>query len=392
VSLSGSGITRAQTEPSAEELELLEQSLAADATEEQGESRGDAVTRAVGAAMQSLNPDMSVILDVAAAWFSEEPLQAGAHDPNTTGFTLQQLELHLSANVDPFFRFDTNIVFAQFGVEVEEAYGTTLGLPWSLQVRAGQFLTRFGRINATHPHSWSFADQPLVTGKFFGGEGSRGLGMEASWLAPLPWYVELVASGTDPSGECCARSFYGGSGLGIERLQDVLLTTAVKQFFPLDDDWSLLWGLSGQLGPNATGNNNRTDIYGSDLLLRYRPVAAQGRTSVSLQAEVMLRVREVPGVRLEDWGGYAQLVWEIDREWAAGARVDFVRAVAGDPLDPEQVGDRHRTSAQITFYPSLFSRLRLQGNADVPAWRTEPIFAVILNLELVVGAHGAHSY
>jgi hypothetical protein len=150
--------------------------------------------------------------------------------------------------------------------------------------------------------------------------------------------------------------------------------------------------LSGQLGPNATGNDNRTDIYGSDLLLRYRPVAAQGRTSVSLQAEVMYRVQQVPGARVDDWGGYAQLVWEIDREWAAGARVDFIHAVADDPIDPEEVGDRHRTSAQLTFYPSHFSRLRLQGNADVPAWRTEPIFGVILNLELVVGAHGAHSY
>ena len=55
--------------------------------------------------------------------------------------------------VDPYFRFDSNLVFSQFGVEIEEAYATTLDLPANLQVRAGQFLTRFGRINATHPHA-----------------------------------------------------------------------------------------------------------------------------------------------------------------------------------------------------------------------------------------------
>ena len=387
------GDARAQEdEPSPEELELLQQSLAADAVEDEPTS-GDAVTRAVGSAVQSLNPDLSAILDVAAAYFSdEEPLQVGAHDPNTTGFTLQQLEIHLSANVDPFFRFDANLVFAQFGVEVEEVYGTTLALPWGLQMRGGQFLTRFGRINNSHPHSWDFTDQPLVNGKFFGGEGSRGLGAEVSWLTPLPWYVEVIASGTDPIGECCARSFYGGSGLGIERIQDVLYTTAVKQFFPIDDNWSLMWGLSGQFGPNATGNDNRTEIYGTDILLRYRPVGAQGRTSVNLQAEVMARTRQVPDDRLEDWGAYAQLVWQINQRWDTGARLDFVHAVANDPLDPEEVGDRHRTSAQVTFYPSHFSRLRLQGAADVPEWRDEPIYALMLGLELVVGAHGAHNY
>ena len=59
---------------------------------------------------------------------------------------------------------------AEFGVEVEEAYLTTLALPANLQVRASQFLTRFGRLNSTHPHAWDFTDQPLVNGRFFGGE------------------------------------------------------------------------------------------------------------------------------------------------------------------------------------------------------------------------------
>ena len=135
------------------------------------------------------NLDIAVILDTALAWFSEEGLQTGAHDPTDTGFHLQQVEMALGQNVDHLFELRAYLVFTQFGVELEEAYGRSLALPGGFQFRAGQFLTRMGRLNATHPHAWSFIDQAMVNGTFLGSEGSRGAGLEVSWLAPLPWYV-----------------------------------------------------------------------------------------------------------------------------------------------------------------------------------------------------------
>jgi len=378
---------------SGDELEALERALADDLrADAPAPPVAAAKPSGLGAILQSMNPDISFILDAAVAYFSDEPLQSGAHDPQRTGFTFQQLEMFVASNVDPFFRFQAMIVFSQFGVEVEEAYATTLALPGRLQLRAGQFLTRFGRLNPTHPHSWHFVDQPLVNGKMLGGEGSRGLGVELSWLAPLPWYAEVLISGGDPGGACCARSFYGGDDLGIARFEDVLFTVAVKQFFPLSDDWGLSWGLSSQLGPNPTGNDNRTAIYATDLYLRYRPVAAVGRQSVSLTVEAMQRNRQVPRGVLRDWGMYSQLVWQIDERWEVGARHDFVSGVADDYLDPDEDGGRHRLALQTTFYPSHFSRVRLQGAYDRPSWRPRAIWAAILNIEVVVGAHGAHSY
>jgi hypothetical protein len=366
-----------------EERRAIEESLAAD--------RAPPATTP-GEASSAL-PDIALILDFALAAFSDdEPLQTGGHDPSETGFNLQQLEMNLQSNVDPYFRFDANLVFSQFGVEVEEAYATTLSLPLDLQMRAGQFLTRFGRINPTHPHAWSFADQPLVIGKFFGSEGSRGLGAEASWLAPLPWYVELVGAATQADGECCARSFFGGEDLGVNDPGDLLYTLALKQFFPFGDDWSLSGGLSAQLGPNPTGQGNRTDVYGADLYLRWRPVKSPDRTAVSLQVEGLYRARQVPDDRLDDWGGYAQLVWDVNAVWAVGGRYERVSGVDGDPLDPEWTDARQRASAQVTWSPSHFSRLRLQANYDRPEWRDDPIWAGFLALEVVVGAHAAHAY
>jgi len=350
--------------------------------------------------LQSMNPDMSFILDVAGARFSREPsLQTGGHDPQRTGFNLQQLELAIGRTVDPYFRFDGNIVFAQFGVEIEEAYATTLSLPAQLQVRAGQFLTRFGRINPTHVHSWDFVDQPLAVGRIFGSEGNRGLGAELSWLAPLPWYAELVGSATSANGQATARSFYGNRDLGVRSPLDLQLTGALKQFFEISEDVSILWGLSAASGPNPAGNQTFTHVYGTDLYVKYRPLRDTGWMSLALQAEANWRRRQVVGDVLSDVTGYAQVVYRWHQQWSAAVRTEVGAPAVGlsgqvvsDPLDPSWTDVRHRHSANLTFYPTEFSRIRLQGSMDVPTWEDRPRYAAFLAFEVVVGAHGAHKF
>jgi len=370
---------------------------AADATANPG-----AIAQSAMRMLQSMNPDMSLILDVAGALFSTQTnLQTGAHDPRQMGFNLQQLELHVSSAVDPFFRFEANVVFSLFGVEIEEACATTLSLPFALQARVGQFLTRFGRLNATHPHTWNFADQPLVLGKFMGSEGNRGLGGELSWLAPLPWYLEILGSVTSAGGECCARSFFGGEDLGVRSPLDVVGTAAVKQFFPFGDDLSALVGLSAQSGPNPSGRWTRTELYGGDLTLRYRPVASSNRTAVWFQGEGIVRRRQVPGTVLSDAGFYAQVVGQFLLQWELALRVEGVTGLVNDPLDPDWTGLRTRTSAQLTYYPSHFSRVRLQGAYGTPGayedplpstLLADPVWSCFVALEFLVGAHGAHTF
>ncbi|MCB9741413.1 MAG: zinc-regulated TonB-dependent outer membrane receptor [Alphaproteobacteria bacterium] len=350
--------------------------------------------------LQSMNPNLSFIADVALAGFnSDEPLQTGGHDPTTNGFNLQQLELSVGSAVDPYFRFDSNIVFSQFGVEIEEVYATTLGLPGRFQLRTGQFLTRFGRINNTHPHAWSFVDQPFAIGRIFGGEGNRGLGLEGSVLLPLPWYVELVASSTMANGASTARSFWGAQDLGVRSPADLQTTAALKQFFPLSDNWSLMTGLSYAVGPNASGRDNHSEVYGGDLYLRYRPISAGSWTIVSLTSEWMLRRRQISGDVLSDVNSYTQLFWQFARRWAVAARYELGTApwdlsgeVALDPLDPSWTDLRQRTSANVTFWPTEFSRLRLQTAADMHSGRRTPDLSVFLACEFVVGAHGAHKF
>jgi hypothetical protein len=394
---------------SAEDMKAIQDALGKDAA--QAQSSGAASIpppTTLGSGGVTISPsninlkglDLSFILDVAGAAFSSKaPLQTGDHDPTHNGFNFQQLEMSVNTAVDPYFHFNGNIVFHPDGVEVEEAYVTTSDLPANLQLRAGQFLTRYGRINSTHPHTWDFVDQPFAVGRVFGGDGNRGLGLEASWLSPLPWYLELVGSVTDASGEGTARSFLGDSDHGVTSPLDFQFTGAIKQFFPLSDDVSLLWGLSAADGPNVLGPNTRTDVYGTDVYLKFRPLSAGSVTLVTLQAELFYRRRQTPDTVLSDFNGYGQVLWRFAQRWAAAGRYEFGSpardlngALAPDPLDPEWTANRQRISANITFWPTEFSRLRLQGATDLVGWRDRPETSVFLALEVVMGAHGAHAF
>ncbi|HXK18693.1 MAG TPA: hypothetical protein VNG33_12870 [Polyangiaceae bacterium] len=399
---------RAQTEPAPppppnDDSKDIAAALAADATTKPADAAKSAESTSAPAAsggVQSLNPDISLIADFAAAAFSnDDHLESGAHDPVRNGFNLQALELSLAAAVDPYLRFDSHITFDLHGLDVEEAYGTTLGLPFRLQARLGQFLNRFGRLNASHPHTWSFSDQPFALGRVFGAEGNKGLGVELSWLTPLPWYVELVGSTMMADGEDTSRSFLGAQDRTLRGPKDLQYLTAAKQFFPLSEDWSLAWGLSGAFGPNPSGPGNRSTIYGSDVYLKYRPITAESPTVVSLTSEWFYRRRQIPGDIVHDVSSYSELFWRFAQRWATAARYEYGSAAlfmngrrySADPLDPSWTASRQRVALALTHYPSEFSRFRLQVSRDMPGWRAAS-YAGFLTAELAIGAHGAHAF
>lgn len=393
------------------ELKALEAALAAENAAAENAAAGAAATAAapVGAlpdlsqvnlasgipGIQSMNPSMSVTLDFAGAAFSGEPLQTGGHDPDHNGFTLRQVELALGASVDPFARLDAFLVFKD-GVEVEEVYATTLGLPWNLQARVGEFFTHFGRLNEQHPHAWRFVDQPLVNGKLLGEDNHHGKGLELSWLSPLPWALTLYGTVQEPGGPCCSVSHSPSEELlaTVRSPADLVYEAALEQFFAIGDDLSLLWGLSTQAGPaRYLGEGGRAEIQGTDLLLRYQPSEASTRWFLELQLEAMLRTRHEPGTFLVDGGGYGQLIWRISPAWETGARYELVHGVGGDAFDDTGLGPQvQRGAAQLTFYPSHFSRLRVQGSLGDRNDGGPPIWALIADLEFTIGAHAAHAY
>lgn len=354
-------------------------------------------------------------------------LQGGAHDPNRRGFTFQQGELSLAGAVDPYFLGEAHMVFTDSEVELEEAYFLTTALPWDLQVKGGYYLTDFGRINPVHPHAWTYQDQPFVITRMFGGDGLRSPGLEASWLAPLPWFSQLTVGMQNGNQDDLTVSFLDGQGgvggrpavvTDVHTLQDFVYLARWANSWDLTPELTGLIGLSGTYGANTTGADASTFIYGTDLTFKWRPADNfRGWPFVAWQSEVLARdytaaaytagsdpafPNDLPSAILRDAGFYSQLTWGFRYQWAMALRGEYASGAGpsvengvlvsreNDPLR----SDRARISPLLIYQPSEFSRLRLQYNYDnaksLPG--NHGANSVWLGIEFLYGTHPAHKY
>ncbi|HEY0456287.1 MAG TPA: hypothetical protein VGE41_07910 [Verrucomicrobiae bacterium] len=370
-----------------------------------------------------------------------ERLQPGGHDPKQRGFTVQNLETVFDGKVDPYFRGQANVVLqidphGDTTIEAEEAYLETMSLPWNLQVKGGQFFTEFGRLNPTHPHAWDFVDQPLVMGRFFGEDGLRSAGTRVSWLAPTPFYSELFLTVANSQGgtafsfrnEHESAAFLGrlSADRRVKSFSDMLLVPRYAASFNLSDSQTLVTGASAAFGPNSTGSDTDTQIYGVDLFWKWKsPNQHAGFPFVSFQNEAMMRrfkagafnwdlnangsldAGELPNIEtgqpafvpretITDYGFYSQVAWGIRKGWVAALRGDYVfpetRAKYESILgrDPDRA-ERWRLSPNLTYYPSEFSKIRLQYNYDHRRGIGSD-HSIWLQVEFLLGAHAAHKF
>ncbi|MGE3174829.1 MAG: hypothetical protein AB7O97_19520 [Planctomycetota bacterium] len=386
--------------------------------------------------------DVSLDLMAAAGVSTERDavlaeLQGGGHDPRKRGFTLQQAELTLAGAIDPWLMGKAHMVAfldpteGETVFELEEAYITTQQLPYDLQIKAGTFLTEFGRINAQHPHQWDWQDQPVIHTRLFGGDGMRGPGARVAWLAPTETYAELFLGVQNANGETMPSFLandevyeerpVGGRAFAEREVRsgnDLVYSLRAATSFDLGDESTLGLGASALFGPNATGGDADTAIWGVDFAWRWRPESnRRGYPFWKVQGEFLARSFDaaeqvdeadplnpvtVPGATLDDLGGYLQVAHGFAEGWAAGARVDWVGG-SGDNYDVDtqallsRMGDpfradRMRVSPMLTYSPSEFSRIRLQYNYDDSDHLDDPVHSVWLGFEVLIGTHPPHTY
>ena len=383
---------------------------------------GDTPLRLLGSSRSYLNLSLDALMAAGGSTAeSVEDLQLGGHDPRVNGFTLQNLELVLDGAVDPYFRAQANLIFqidseGESNFELEEAYAETTALPGNLQVKAGQFQTEFGRLNPTHPHAWSFVDVPLVNGRFFGEDGLRNPGARLSWLTPTPFYSELFLAVQNSFGETAfsfgsdhdGQLLFGRPAVDrdLDSFGELLFTPRYAVSFDLSSTVTLLAGASAAVGPNASGGDTATQIYGVDAYLKWKaPNHHGGFPFVAWQTEAMVRRYEagaydgsdptqpqpLPAETLTDYGFYSQLTCGFRKGWVVGLRGDWVGSDTG-ALEPDPDRDaRWRVSPNLTWYPTEYSKLRLQYNLDDR--EDEGVdHSVWLQMEFTLGAHAAHKF
>lgn len=360
-------------------------------------------------------------------------LRAGGHEPNRRGFSVQQAELALSGAVDPYFKAQANLVGfldaeGETVLELEEAFLATQQLPFGLQAKVGTFFVEFGRHNAKHPHAWDWQHQPVIATRLLGPDGARGPAARMSWLAPTATPIEVLVGAHQASGETMT-SFLANDEVYEERpiggrafverdvtsLSDLAWSTRVQGQVDLAADHTLGLGASLLLGPNATGADADTIVYGTDFAYRWRPVDHdKGWPFVKVQGEFMARSFDaedqvddsdplnpvaVPSDTLEDFGGYGQVLYGFARGYSGGVRVDWASA-AGASYDRGSQGfdrssdpfrtDRLRVSPLFTWHASEFARIRLQYDYDDSDHLRSPAHSVFLSFEALLGTHPAH--
>ena len=398
--------------------------------------------RLAGGQQSYLNLSLDAMFAVGGASTQDfDLIQPGATDPHQNGFNLQEIEMTLDGKVDPYFRGQASVSWGMeldgsTSVELEEAYAETMSLPWNLQVKGGLYLTQFGRLNPTHAHTWSFVDDSLVNALLLGPDGLSGLGAQISWLAPTPFYSELFLSVQDSSGE---KAFSFGSDhdgqpyLGrlnstvtISSADKLLYVPRYAASFDLTPSQTLLVGASAAIGPNGSGSDTYTHIYGVDVFWKWKPADQHGGFPfVTWQTEAMLRqyqagaftedtngngiidpgepdlnhdgiVQSVPKETLTNWGMYSQVAYGFHKGWVAALRGDYVTPTGNAAFvnvygfDPEWAR-RWRLSPNLTWYPSEFSKIRLQydlNRIDTIGYES----AVWMQFEFLLGAHAAHKF
>ncbi|MGZ3407389.1 MAG: hypothetical protein ACXVAN_13155, partial [Polyangia bacterium] len=374
---------------------------------------------ALGRVFQTLNPDISAIVDFAAGWFQDDDgtIKSG-DDPQSTGFKAQEIELALQAVVDPYFRADIFLTIPNLsGLEVEEAFLTTTHLPANFQLKAGIFRAGLGRQNAQHLHLQDFTRRPAINPQFLGVDGLRAPGLEVNWLVPrIPFYLVLAASAFSVEGadiDQPLQTFGGGARW------DFTYVATARAFFPFSDSLSLYAGLNyahGKTSQRVSGNttlpstaegltlydNYYDNLYGADLYLKWKPPnQTRSYASVAWQSEYFLR--QIPGLQVNgvrhqqvEGGLYSQVVVQLHRRWYLGVRGELMGIPSGDNVKREYAG-----AGSITWALSEFSRVRLYGEVrygprflpeDVSPHPARVTGAAFLQLEAAIGAHGAHPF
>ncbi|HEU5218001.1 MAG TPA: hypothetical protein VFU23_05045, partial [Gemmatimonadales bacterium] len=165
-----------------------------------------------------------------------------------------------------------------------------------------------------------------------------------------------------------------------------------------------LAGVSAAFGPNNSGPDARSTVFGADVYWKWKSATAhQGFPFVSFTSEVLFRRYgaaartlagqpsvELPAETLHDRGMYSELLYGVKPRVVVGLRGEFASGDAG-AFTSDLRTDRYRFSPNLTWYPSEFSKFRIQYNYD---HRSDfgVDHSLWMQFEFLLGAHAAHKF
>ena len=222
-------------------------------------------------------------------------------------FFPREIELSLFGQIDPYARAEVRIEAGQesrgqeISVSLAEANLTLMALPFNTQAKLGMMRNRFGLTNQIHDHDLPFIDRPDVLVQFFGQDGLVEKGGEATWVPPLPFYLELLGGLFNGDNE---------TAFGLGNIKYPLVTGRARTFFELEDLGALQLGMSVANGLAGRPAEQSDPRLGSQVQVRARGLAAsaahRGRRGALSDAQSRSRpARRSPRQTLNRVGWYA---------------------------------------------------------------------------------------
>ena len=357
----------------------------------------------------AMNPGVSVVLNGNYVADSRSPDGAritgfplsGDAARKHRGFSLDESEITLAANVDPFLTANLTVSFDRDNqASVEEAYVQSTALPAGITLRGGRFFSAIGYLNERHAHNWTFIDMPLpyraLLGKQYGDDG-----VQARWLAPVPFFLEF-------GGELFrGDSFPAG---GADKNRAGAQTAFVHTGGDLNTSSSWLAAASyihTEAHDRVTGDPAAgVDTFsGSDslgiasLIYKWAPGGNPTQKNLVLSGEYFFGRQQgvFDGVATDrdPRGWYAQGVYQFAPHWSVGLRyaaldeVQLPVRLVGSGFDP--LGHSPSSvSGLLEYDTSEFGRFRAQYSHDMSDVRAND--ELMLQYTVVYGPHGAHRY
>jgi hypothetical protein len=321
---------------------------------------------------REFNPAISLNSLLLASW----------RDPRSDldGLEVQELELAMSAVVDPYFTADVFVAYEpdpegpEAEVAIEEVFVTTTSLPAGLAVRGGRFFIPFGRHNQLHAHLFPLVEAPLAVRSILAEESAGDVAVEAQYSPDLSWYLNLRGF----VGDGAVEGVFDGAS------RELALGGRAESLWDLTEATTFEAGASIWDGVYAESPSRRT-LFGADVRLKYRdPRTNQGRIVDWVTELVWDHVADRNG----KVGLYTVARYRFARVWWVGAGYSWSSFI------PEGTSNReneHEVRGQLAFAQSEYTALRADLSWLDPA-ESEREVAIQFQLNFNIGSHPTHSY
>jgi hypothetical protein len=347
-------------------------------------SSGSAFSEPVDRAKTTANaPEILVFSHMgAAAFFGADPAPNGWESNFTeNGFAFQMVRAEFAQELGKQLELLVDLEFTMRDVAIDSFQGNFKNLPGGLTVTAGYWGADLGLENTRSPSKMTFVDSPLALQRIFGGRNQRSLGLAILLEPPTPWDLKLYASVLSAADSESMRSWYGDADVPVESPTDMAAHFYIKNSGRVGD-WALYFGLDAILGPNDSGRDNATNVFGVSVKLTLNPDNVKSGFRLDFESEWLLRRRQIPGAALQDLGGWAWFALHFLPEWTVAFRYEATQGLEDDPLDPMDDAWRSRSTLSVGYRVLPHTRVRLSGVMDEGGPLEDPGYAAILHLEV----------